>query len=51
MDRNLLDSDLKMPPRKRVTFSELILGSIDHEEEEVRELWVSEVRERIKEVN
>jgi len=51
MDNNLLDSALKMPPRERVAFAEVILASIDHEEEEVRRSWVSEVRKRIEGVN
>ncbi|WP_089728625.1 addiction module protein [Candidatus Thiosymbion oneisti] len=51
MDNNLLDSALKMPPNERVAFAELILASIDHEEEETRNCWVLEVRKRIEEVN
>lgn len=47
----MLDSALKMPPRERVAFAEVILASIDHEEEEVRRSWVSEVRKRIEGVN
>ncbi len=51
MNHSLLDSALKIPPRERVVFAELILASIDHEEEEVRRSWVSEVRKRIEGVS
>jgi len=31
MDTNLLDKAMKMPPKERVAFAELILASIDYE--------------------
>ncbi len=40
-----------MSPNERVLLAELILSSIDHEEDEIRELWLSEVKDRIKAVN
>lgn len=51
MNKVLLDKVLEMPPSKRVAFAELILASIDYEEEEIRQAWVREVKERISAVN
>ena len=51
MDKALLEKALKMSRNERVVFAELILASIDHEEDEIRELWLSEVKDRIKAVN
>ncbi|MGR3319935.1 MAG: addiction module protein [Candidatus Anammoxibacter sp.] len=36
---------------KRTTFAELILASIDFEENEVKQAWIGEVKNRIKAVN
>ena len=51
MDKALLEKALEMSPNERVVLAELILSSIDHEEDEIRELWLSEVKDRIKAVN
>ena len=51
MDKALLEKVLEMSPNERVVLAELILASIDHEEDEIRELWLSEVKDRIKAVN
>ena len=51
MDKGLLDKALEMPPNERVVFAELILASIDHEEEEIRKSWLTEVKSRMKAVN
>jgi len=51
MDKDLLEKALKMSPNERVVLAELILSSIDHEEDEIRELWLSEVKDRIRAVN
>ena len=51
MDKAILEKALQMSPNERVVLAELILASIDHEEDEVRELWLSEVKDRIKAVN
>ena len=40
-----------MSPNERVVFAELILASIDHEEGEIRESWIAEVKSRMKAVN
>jgi len=32
---------------ERVEFAELILASIDHEHEEIRQAWVAEVEDRM----
>ncbi|MBF0406269.1 MAG: addiction module protein [Candidatus Riflebacteria bacterium] len=51
MDKVLLEKALKMAPNERVIFAELILASIDCEDDGIRELWLSEVKERMKAVN
>ncbi|MBT3880332.1 MAG: addiction module protein [Candidatus Scalindua sp.] len=51
MDKILLDKALAMPPNERVAFAELILASIDIEENEVKQTWIDEVKERIQAVN
>jgi len=51
MDKALLEKALEMSLNERVVLAELILASIDHEEDEIRELWLSEVKDRIKAVN
>jgi len=51
MDKALLEKALEISPNERVVLAELILASIDHEEDEIRELWLSEVKDRIKAVN
>ena len=50
MDTNLLDKAMKMPPKERVAFAELILASIDYEEEKNRKTWITEVKNRMKAV-
>ncbi len=51
MDKTLLEKALKMPPNERVVLAELILSSIDYEEEEIRKSWLSEVEARMEAVN
>lgn len=50
MNKVLLDKVLEMPPNERVAFAELILASIDYEEEEIRQVWIKEVKERMNAV-
>ena len=52
MENRLLEEALKMPPQatQRVALAELILASIDHEEEGIRQTWVAEVQDRMKAV-
>ncbi len=50
MDNALLEKVLEMPPNQRVAFAELILASIDYEEEEIRQTWIEEVEARMKAV-
>ena len=47
MDKELLEKALEMPPNQRLAFAELILASIDHEETEVRQAWLAEVKNRM----
>ncbi len=51
MDRLLINTAMELPPIQRVAFAELLLASIDHEEEEISEAWMSEVHERMMAVN
>jgi len=51
MDKTLFKKAMEMPPHERVAFAELILQSIDYEEDEVREAWINEVRDRMDAVN
>ena len=51
MNKVLLDKVLEMPPNERVAFAELILASIDCEEEKIRQVWIEEVKERMNAVN
>lgn len=51
MDKELFEKALKMPPNERLTFAELILASLDHEEDEIRHTWIKEVNDRMKAVN
>lgn len=47
----LIEKALEMPPNERVAFAELILASIDYEENEIRQSWIMEVKDRMKAVN
>ncbi|MFA6012576.1 MAG: addiction module protein [Desulfobacteraceae bacterium] len=47
MDKALLEKALKMPPNERVIFAELILASIDKEDEGLRQEWIGEVKHRM----
>jgi len=51
MDELLINKAMKMPPIQRVALAELLLASIDYEEGDIREAWISEVNERMKAVN
>lgn len=51
MDNVLLKKALEMPPNERVIFAELVLASIDHEDEEIRQSWIAEATNRMKAVS
>jgi hypothetical protein len=51
MDKVLLERVLKMPANERITFAELVLASIDYEEDEIRQSWIREVNDRMKAFN
>ena len=51
MDNELFEKALNLPPNERLTFAELILASLEHEEDEIRHTWINEVNERMKAVN
>ena len=50
MDKELFEKALQMPPNDRLTFAELILASIDFEEDKIRNEWIEEVYDRMKAV-
>ncbi len=51
MDKTLLNKALAMPIDERMAFAELILASVDIEENEVKQEWRDEVEARIQAVN
>ena len=51
MDNSLLEKALEMPPNERVALAELILASIDHEDDGIRQAWIAEVKNRMKAVS
>ncbi len=50
MKQELLDQTLAMSPNERVEFAQLILASIEHEDEKIRDKWITEVKNRIETV-
>ncbi len=50
MQSKLLDDVFALPPHERVAFAELILASIDREDDEIRRAWMDEVKKRMKSV-
>ena len=50
MDKALFAKALEMPPNERLTFAELILASLDYEEDEIRQEWIKEVNDRMRAV-
>ena len=51
MDKELFEKALRMSPNERLAFAELILSSLEHEEKEIRNSWIKEVKDRMKAVN
>ena len=50
MDETHFEKALEMPLNEQLTFAALILASMDYEEEEIRQLWINEVNDRMKAV-
>ena len=50
MDKKIFEEVLKMPPNERLVFAELIFESLEHENTEVKEAWLSEVNKRMNDV-
>lgn len=50
MENTLLNQALALPPNERVAFAELILASIEHEDEQIRNIWIEEAKNRIESV-
>ena len=51
MDKELFEKTLNMAPNEKLAFAELILASLEHENNEIRNSWINEVNERMKAVN
>ncbi len=51
MDNDLFERALKMKPNERLAFAELILASLEHEDNDIQKIWVAEVKERMRAVN
>ena len=47
----IYEKALEMPPNERVALAELILSSIDYEEDGIRQIWIAEVKNRMNAVN
>lgn len=47
---NILDEAIKIPPKDRVQLAELILASIDYEDDNLRKIWLAEVKDRMESV-
>jgi len=39
-----------MSPNERVEFAQLIMARIEHEDEKIREKWITDVKDRIEAV-
>lgn len=50
MDKELFERAMQMNPNERLTFAELILSSLEKEDQEVRNSWINEVYDRMKAV-
>lgn len=50
MKQALLDQALAMSPNERVEFAQIILASIEHEDEKIRAKWIAEVKDRMEAV-
>ncbi len=50
MDNALFDEAVKLTPNERVVFAELLLESLEHEDEQIKQTWLLEVKHRIKAV-
>ena len=51
MDKDLFERALKMNPNERLAFAELILASLEHEDDKIRNAWIAEAKDRMKAVN
>ena len=50
MDKLLINKVMQMPLIQRVALAELLLASIDNEDDEIRQSWIGEANERMKAV-
>ncbi len=50
MDKLLINKVMQMPLIQRVALAELLLASIDNEDDEIRQSWIVEANEKMKAV-
>ena len=50
MDKDLFEKAMRMAPNERLAFAELILASLEHEDNEIKSTWLSEINQRMKAV-
>ncbi|NCD33978.1 MAG: antitoxin [Spartobacteria bacterium] len=50
MNTALFEEAIAMPPVERVALAEAILASIDEEKDSVKDVWINEVKNRMKAV-
>ena len=50
MNVSILDEALKITPKERVLLAELLLESIDYEDETLKKTWLNEVKARMQAV-
>jgi putative addiction module component (TIGR02574 family) len=43
-----MEQALAMSPNEQVEFAQLIMASIEHEDEKIRENWITEVKDRME---
>jgi putative addiction module component (TIGR02574 family) len=48
MEQALLDKALAMSSHERIELAEILLASIEHQEEKIRDKWITEVKERME---
>ena len=48
MNENLMNAAMEMSPNERVVFAELMLESIEHENDSIKNAWISEVKNRMQ---
>lgn len=47
LNENIFKEILSMPPNERLVFAEMILESLEIEDEDIKQAWITEVKSRI----